>query len=75
MQKFYSEPREDGKYYVVSKNMLTGEMEETPIEAYSIESEAKQRAHELNEEYNKELKEDEENQNNNQNPTQNEEND
>lgn len=55
MQKFYSEPREDGKYYVVSKNLLTGEMEEKPIAIFSDESEAIQKAHELNEEYNKEM--------------------
>lgn len=55
MQKFYSEPHEDGKYYVVSKNLLTGEMEEKPIAIFSDESEAIQKAHELNEEYNKEM--------------------
>ena len=65
MQKFFSEPHEDGKYYVVSKNLLTGEMEEKPIAVYPTESEAKQKAHELNEEYNREIKEYENNKSNN----------
>lgn len=75
MQKYISQPREDGKYCVMAKNLLTEELAEMRGEVYFTEAEARQRAEKLNEEYNEELKEDVDNQNNNQNPKQNENND
>ena len=64
MQKYYSQPKEDGRFYVMSRNLFTGEIEEKPIGVCFTEAEAIQRVKELNEEYNKEFNEENNNQNN-----------
>ena len=56
MQRFFSQPREDGKYCVAEKNFMTGELVEMEAEVFMTEAESKQRAKELNEDYQKEKK-------------------
>ena len=65
MQKYFSQAKEDGRFYVMSRNLFTGKIEEKPVEVYFTEAEAIQRAKELNEEYNEELKIENDNQNSN----------
>ncbi len=56
MQRYFSQPREDGKYCVAMKRLDTGELVEMVGEVYLTETESMQRAKELNEDYNEQLK-------------------
>lgn len=55
MQKFSTQPSDDGQYEVIRWNELLQKWE--PIEWYHTEKEAKERAAELNRDYNEELHE------------------
>lgn len=51
-QKYFVQPQNDGKFYVVEKNSITGEFVTIQGEVYNTEFEARKRAKELNVEYN-----------------------
>ena len=55
MQKFSTQPSDDGQYEVIRWNELLQKWE--PIEWYHTGKEAKERAAELNRDYNEELHE------------------